>query len=120
MVIQWWVAVAVVVVVVSVVTQSAEWLLAIVAIGMALLLVMRRNDKRAEPPAIERRDEPAVFDPPSGVSPEIRAEIAAKVAEDYPETAAVAYTAAALADLLDRKLPEWPWALFVSSLGATT
>jgi hypothetical protein len=46
--------------------------------------------------------------------PNVRAEL--RKAADHPKTAAVAYTAADLATLLEEKLPCWRWAAFASVL----
>lgn len=52
----------------------------------------------------------------SRVAPEPNIAAELKKAADYPQTAAVADTAAGLQRLLDEKLPCWRWAAFVSVL----
>lgn len=83
------------------------------AIGALLLFGARRN--RQQTPALTQVDTPA-FDAMSAVPHEIRTEIEAKVAEEYPRTASVVHTADALTELVTEKLPGWPWAAFVSVL----
>ena len=84
------------------------------AIGLFLMLGVRRVDPEAL--GSESIDARGTVDDLSGVLPEIRAEIEAKVAEQFPPTATVVHTADALRKLIVEKLPGWPWAAFVSVL----
>lgn len=82
-------------------------------IGMMMLLSARRNGRSEPAPRSIATSES--FDV-SGVPRKIRAEIEAKVSEEFPPTAVVAHSADELAELLTDKLPAWPWAAFVSVL----
>lgn len=90
------------------------FVVAALVIGAMLLLAARRMPR--EPSGLQTADAHSLSDAVPGVSPEIQFEIDALEAANFPVTAAVAHTPAELRTLLREKLPEWPWAVFVSVL----